>query len=50
MLDSDCLIGIYSRYSKVIQLPPADKHPECWITLLKFVASHLDAPGVLFPT
>lgn len=50
LLDSDRLIGIYTRYGKVVLLPPADEHPECWISLLEFVGSHLDTPGVLFPT
>ena len=50
LLDSDRLIGTYTRYGKVVLLPPADEHPECWISLLDFVASRLDTPGVLIPT
>ena len=50
LLDSDRLIGTYTRYSKFVHLPAADEHPEGWIDFLEFVGSRLDASGVLFPT
>jgi D-aspartate ligase len=49
MLDSDRLIGTYTRFGKVILLRPADEHPQEWIDLLQFLGSRLNAPGILFP-
>jgi predicted ATP-grasp superfamily ATP-dependent carboligase len=50
LLDSDPLLGTFTRYGKVMLLPPADEQPEDWIDLLEFVASRVDSPAVLFPT
>lgn len=50
LLDSERLIGTYTRYSKLVLHPSADEHPQDWIDLLEFVGSRLHTPGVLFPT
>ncbi len=50
LLDSESFLGTFTRYGKVMLLPPADEHPQDWIALLEFVASRLDSTGVLFPT
>jgi D-aspartate ligase len=50
MLDSESFLGTFTRYGKVIMLPSADEHPQEWISLLEFVASHLDTPAILFAT
>jgi len=50
LLDSERFLGIYTRYGKVVLLPPADERPQDWIDLLESVGSRLDAPGILFPT
>lgn len=50
LLDSQRFLGIYTRYGKVMLLPPADEEPQDWLDLLEFVGSRLDVPGILFPT
>lgn len=50
LLDSERFLGIYTRYGKVVLLPPAEERPQDWIDLLESVGSRLDAPGILFPT
>jgi D-aspartate ligase len=47
LLDSDRLLGTYTRYGKVVLLPPGDSE---WIPFLEFVGSRLSLPGVLFAT
>jgi D-aspartate ligase len=50
ILDSESLLGTFTRYGKVLLLPAADEHPQEWMALLKKVASHLQRPAVLFAT
>lgn len=50
LLDSEPLIGTYTRYSKVLLLPPVEEKPEAWVEFLDFAGSHLVAPGILFGT
>lgn len=50
LLDSDRLIGTFTRFGEVRLLPPADEHSAAWVELLQYVGSRLAAPGVLFPT
>ena len=50
LLDSDRLIGTYTRHGKVALLPPPDEHADLWIEVLTGVGSRLGVPGVLFTT
>jgi D-aspartate ligase len=50
ILDSESLLGTFTRYGKVLLLPAADEHPQEWMALLKLVASRLERPAVLFAT
>jgi D-aspartate ligase len=50
ILDSEAFLGTFTRYGKVLLLPAVEEHAEDWLTLLKFVASQLDRPAVLFAT
>ena len=50
LLDSERLIGTYTRYGKVLILPAIDEDPERWAELLEFIGVHLVTPGVLFAT
>jgi D-aspartate ligase len=50
MLDSAKLLGAYTRFGKVVMLPPADLEPGEWIDFLRDVASRLKAKAVLMPT
>ena len=50
LLDSDRLIGTYTRYGKVVLLPPPDEHADVWIEWLASVGSLLSVPGALFST
>jgi len=50
LLDSDRLIGTYTRYGKLALLPPPDERADAWIELLTSVGSLLGVPGVLFFT
>jgi predicted ATP-grasp superfamily ATP-dependent carboligase len=42
-------LGSYTRYGKVLTLPPVDDDPEAWIRVLRFVSERLTDPGVLLP-
>jgi D-aspartate ligase len=50
MLESDRLLGIYTRFGKVAILPPVETHAREWVELLEHIGAHLPIPGVLFPT
>ena len=50
LLDSESLIGTYTRYGANVLLPLPEKNLHEWTELLNFVGSRLDLPGVLFPT
>lgn len=50
MLDSAKLLGAYTRFGKVVMLPPADLEPEAWIEFLRDLAGKLKAKAVLMPT
>ncbi len=50
LLETERLLGTYTRYGKVYFLPDAGEDPASWIDLLEFVGSSLPRPGVLFPT
>jgi D-aspartate ligase len=50
LLESERFLGTYTRYGKVVLLPPVDEFAQNWIKFLEFLGSRLDRPGVLFPT
>ena len=50
LLESSRNIGSYTRYGKVLALPPVDDDPPAWIAILRFVGARLADPGVLVPT
>lgn len=50
MLDSQRLIGSFTRFGEFIQLSLAEERPEEWIETLEFIGSHLDTKAVLFST
>jgi D-aspartate ligase len=50
ILDSEAFLGTFTRYGKVLLLPPADEQAEDWIALLKYVASRVPRSAVLFAT
>lgn len=50
LLDSERLVGTYSRYGTTVLLPQPDKNPDEWVGLLEFLGSRLDAHGVIFST
>jgi D-aspartate ligase len=49
LLGSRRHLGSYTRYGKVLALPPVDDDPEAWIRTLRFVGARLADPGVLLP-
>ncbi len=50
LLDSEPLIGTYSRYGPTILLPQPGKSPDEWVGLLEFLGSRLNVQGVIFST
>ncbi|KPJ83888.1 MAG: hypothetical protein AMS18_17115 [Gemmatimonas sp. SG8_17] len=50
LLETERLIGTYTRYGKLFLLPDAAEDPASWVDLLEFVGERLPRPGVLFPT
>ncbi|HEY7089502.1 MAG TPA: hypothetical protein VH518_15500 [Tepidisphaeraceae bacterium] len=50
LLDSERLLGTYTRFGKVVLLPPASESPDQWITFLELVSSLLPQKGILFAT
>src|SRR3972149_7069743 len=50
LLDSERLIGTYTRYGRVELLEPVEEAPDQWLSLLAVVGSRLGKPGVLFAT
>jgi len=50
LLETERLIGTYTRYGKVHFLPDAGEDTQSWIDFLELVGSKLKQPGVLFPT
>jgi predicted ATP-grasp superfamily ATP-dependent carboligase len=50
VLDSERLLGTYTRYGKVVLLPEASQEPEQWFHFLECLGSRLASPGILFPT
>jgi predicted ATP-grasp superfamily ATP-dependent carboligase len=50
MLESERCLGTYTRYGKVVMLPPVGESAQRWIEALEFVGSRLDRRGVLLPT
>lgn len=49
-LDSDSLVGAYSRYTRFVRHAPLDEQPGDLLRLLEAIGSWLDMPGVLLPT
>jgi predicted ATP-grasp superfamily ATP-dependent carboligase len=49
LLESKRNLGSYTRYGKVLTLPPVDDDPQAWISVLRFVGDRLTNPGVLVP-
>ncbi len=50
LMDSDRLVGTFTRFGQVCLLPPADERPEEWLEFLRQIGSRLPAPGALFVT
>ena len=50
LLDSERLLGTYSRYGTTVLLPQPDKSPDEWVGLLEFLGSKLHVQGVIFST
>lgn len=50
VLDSDHHLAVHSRYTRVVQLPPASREPQAWIDTLLGVGKDLASPAVLIPT
>jgi predicted ATP-grasp superfamily ATP-dependent carboligase len=50
VLESEPLLGNYTRYAKVIRLPPVEPFAEEWLTLFRAIGARLVAPGILFST
>ena len=50
LLDSERLVGTYTRHGEVVLLPDADEHPEDWLELLGHVGSGLEESAVMFAT
>lgn len=50
LLESECLIGTYTRFGDVVILPAVDEFPEEWINLLEFISDRAKVKTVLFPT
>jgi predicted ATP-grasp superfamily ATP-dependent carboligase len=50
LLDSERLLGAFTRYSKFVLLPPVDQSPEDWLALIEFVGAHAKHPPFLFTT
>ena len=49
LLESKRNLGSYTRYGKVLALPPVDDDPQAWIEILRFVGARLAEPAVLMP-
>lgn len=50
MLESEPLLGIYTRFADVAMLPPVDRSADEWLELLESVGARLSAPAILFST
>ncbi len=50
MLESERFLGTYTRYAKVVRLPPAEQFAEEWLRLLGHIGARLAVPGILFST
>ncbi len=50
LLETDSLIGTYTRYGRAVFLPDAGENPGDWIEFFQFVGSRIDQAGVLFAT
>jgi predicted ATP-grasp superfamily ATP-dependent carboligase len=50
MLDSERLLGTFTRFATVALLPSAAEQPQYWIELLEQIGSRLPQRGVLFAT
>lgn len=50
LLDSDSLIGMYTRFGKALILPDPEKNNEVWMNLLLGIGKKLTRPGVIFVT
>lgn len=50
MLDSEPLVGTYSRYTRFMRHASLAEKPQDFVRLLESIGSWLDMPGVLLPT
>jgi len=50
LLDTDPLIGMYTRFGRSYLLPNPEKKPSEWLDLLEYVADLTDEPRVIFMT
>ena len=49
LLESERFLGTYTRFGKVVILPPVDEDPHAWMRTLQFVGDRLPDRGVLMP-
>ena len=50
LVDSRRTLGTYTRFGKVVRLPPPEAATDAWVVFLELVGERLAAPGVLFAT
>jgi D-aspartate ligase len=50
LLDSDYLIGMYTRFGQVGVLADPEEDPDAWLDLFEFIGSRLESAGVIFAT
>jgi D-aspartate ligase len=50
LLDSERLLGTYTRFGRTQLLPPVDQNQDAWLELLTSLGSQLPSPAVLFAT
>jgi len=50
LLESERYLGTFTRFGKVLMLPPVNAAPDLWEEVLAYVAARLDQPGVIFAT
>jgi predicted ATP-grasp superfamily ATP-dependent carboligase len=50
LLDSERLVGTFTRLARATLLPDVERHPDAWLEYLQAVGSRLHRPGTLFAT
>jgi D-aspartate ligase len=50
LLESERLIGTYTRFAHLLFLPDVDEFPEEWLESLFYIGARIRKPAVIFPT